>query len=196
MSNRKGQKARAAFQKVADGLAERSADVERLKQWACAVWSKDRDIDAVIAWTRKAVAFLVIDHFKVDDGEDVEWNGWYYSFSGDIDSPWREHFTSSTGPVKDNVVGPFNTEEAARQAILADLREMADSEDWLDDSATTGSRVRLARVRAGLTQVAAAAGAKMSQPQWAMIEAGKTSPTVATIEKVAIALGVKARELV
>lgn len=58
-----------------------------------------------------------------------------------------------------------------------------------------GDRVRDARLRAALSEEAAAARAKISAQRWREIEAGAVNPTVQTVVRVANAVGVSAWNL-
>lgn len=61
------------------------------------------------------------------------------------------------------------------------------------------AKIRAVRERRKLTQADAAAKAGMSQQQWANVEGGHTGGkrgiSLATLDKIANALGVKARDL-
>jgi len=54
---------------------------------------------------------------------------------------------------------------------------------------TVGEQVRLLRVAAGLTQEELAVRTGSTQPAVAHLEAGRRTPTLATLEKIANALG-------
>jgi transcriptional regulator with XRE-family HTH domain len=61
------------------------------------------------------------------------------------------------------------------------------------------AKMRALREKRGLTQALAAARAKMTGQQWSNIETGRAAPvagvTFLTLERVAKALGVKAKDL-
>lgn len=61
---------------------------------------------------------------------------------------------------------------------------------------TTGDKIRVARVNAGLSQIALAKAAETSQDRVSSIETGRNVPTVAVLARIAEALGVKISDLI
>lgn len=61
---------------------------------------------------------------------------------------------------------------------------------------TTGDRIRVARVNAGMSQIALAKAAGTSQDRISSIETGRNAPTVAVLSRIADALGVQISNLI
>ncbi|UQT02587.1 repressor protein CI [Serratia phage vB_SmaM-ChibiTotoro] len=61
---------------------------------------------------------------------------------------------------------------------------------------TTGDRIRVARVNAGMSQIALAKAAGTSQDRISSIETGRNVPTVAVLSRIADALGVQISNLI
>lgn len=60
----------------------------------------------------------------------------------------------------------------------------------------TPAKIRSARLAAGMTQAEAAERAGWKQPTWAAFEAGRYSPTLGTLERIAKTLGCAVKDLV